>query len=44
MGLKLFLLYLDGKLEVSDQPKRVLSRAVERGLAATRKWEERGEE
>ena len=44
MGLKLFLLYLDGKLEISDQPERVLSRALERGMAATKKWEERGEE
>ncbi|MGH9762528.1 MAG: hypothetical protein ACREDR_44435 [Blastocatellia bacterium] len=43
LGLKLYLFYLDGKLEISDQPERVLSRAVERGEIATKR-QEAGEE
>ncbi|MGH9823232.1 MAG: hypothetical protein ACREDR_08280, partial [Blastocatellia bacterium] len=39
LGLKLYLLYLDGKLEPCDEPERLLSRAVERGIIATRKSE-----
>ncbi|HYM00073.1 MAG TPA: hypothetical protein VEZ90_14060 [Blastocatellia bacterium] len=40
LGLKLFLPYLDGKLEPWNEPHRLLRRTVERGLAATNKWEE----
>ncbi|MGH9763613.1 MAG: hypothetical protein ACREDR_06285 [Blastocatellia bacterium] len=44
LGLRLYLFYLDGKLEIGDQPERVLSRAVERGVIATKKKESGKEE
>ncbi|MGH9763828.1 MAG: hypothetical protein ACREAC_23600 [Blastocatellia bacterium] len=43
LGLKLYLLYMDGKLEPCDEPEHMLSRAVERGMVATKEHES-GEE
>ena len=41
MAFELFLLYIDGHLEVPDEPKRLIGEAVARGAANAKKFRKR---